>query len=92
MIWVLVVLIILLLGGVAVVAVGYGASMQPAESDRRSPALPAGRITATDLREVRFNAAVRGYRMDEVDELISRLVNQMSDSPAPPPSNQGSAE
>ncbi|HNJ78079.1 MAG TPA: DivIVA domain-containing protein [Marmoricola sp.] len=49
-------------------------------------------MTATDLREVRFNAAVRGYRMDEVDELISRLVNQMSDSPAPPPSNQGSAE
>ncbi|MEZ5112609.1 MAG: hypothetical protein R2693_03805 [Nocardioidaceae bacterium] len=40
MIWVLVMLTILLLGGVALVAAGYGDSMRPAQPDRRQVSLP----------------------------------------------------
>lgn len=78
MIWLLIILIILLIGGVAVVAAGYGRSLQPVQRSNRPLGLPAGKLAANDLEAVRFNTAVRGYRMDEVDELIDRLVKQLA--------------
>ena len=40
--------------------------------------MPADRdLTARDLRDVRFSLGFRGYRMDEVDSLLSRLVVQL---------------
>ena len=79
--WLAGVLVVLTLGGVAAVAAGLGGTMATAEQDRRPLDLPEGLIGAADLRGVRLNVAVRGYRMDEVDALIARLADQME----PPP-------
>ena len=83
MIWVLVMLTILLLGGVALVAAGYGDSMRPAQPDRRQVSLPDGPVTAHDLETIEFNTGLRGYRMDEVDALLARLASQLAGSQSP---------
>jgi DivIVA domain-containing protein len=80
MTWFFAVLIVLVLGAVAVVATGRGASMGVAYDDRADVALPADRlVTGDDLRALRFNTAVRGYRASEVDALIDRLATQLDD-------------
>jgi len=76
--WFFAVLIVLVIGAVAVVASGRGASMGPAYDDRADVALPSERpVTGEDLRALRFNTAVRGYRASEVDALIERLAAQL---------------
>lgn len=78
MMWFFAVLIVLVLGAVAVVASGRGDGLQPSYDDRHDVTLPADRpVSAADLREIRFNTAVRGYRMDEVDALLARLAAQL---------------
>lgn len=79
--WVAGILIVVTLGGVAAVAAGIGGVMASADDDRRPLDLPEGPITAAELREVRLNVAVRGYRMDEVDALLARLADQMEGPP-----------
>ena len=82
MTWFFAVLIVLVMGGVAVVAAGHGAPLGPAYDDRPDPGLPQdGPITAADLRAVRFNTAVRGYRADEVDAFIERMAAQLETQP-----------
>jgi DivIVA domain-containing protein len=72
--WVFAIVIVLVLGGVAVVAAGRGEPMARAYDDRPDALVPADRpLTAADLRKVRFSVALRGYRMSEVDALLSRL-------------------
>lgn len=76
MTWVLAILIVLALGGVAVVAAGRGGPMAPAWDDRPDATVPAeGPLSADDLRRVRFSLAFRGYRMSEVDALLDRLAS-----------------
>ena len=61
--------------GVAVVAAGRGGSLGPSYDDRRDVRLPADRpVSAEDLRDLRFNTVLRGYRPSEVDALLDRLV------------------
>ncbi len=80
MTWFFAVLIVLVLGAVAVVAAGRGASMGPAYPDRADVALPGDRpVTGDDLRALRFNTAVRGYRASEVDALIDLLAAQLDE-------------
>ena len=81
MMWFFAILIVLALGGIALLAAGKGAPMAEAGYDRPGPDLPAaGPIVATDLRRVRFSLAFRGYRMSEVDELLDRLARQLDSS------------
>jgi DivIVA domain-containing protein len=54
--------------------------------------LPEDRLTPADLDSVRLDTAFRGYRMDQVDEVIGRLGAEIRDlnlrlgpPPAPPP-------
>ncbi len=78
MTWFFAVLIVLMLGAVAVVAAGRGDSLGPSYDDRPDVRLPADRpVTGDDLREVRFNTAIRGYRADEVDALLEQLADQL---------------
>lgn len=82
--WLFAILVVLVMGGVAVVASGRGGSMPPAHDDRPDLALPADRpLGAGDLRAVRFPLAVRGYRMSDVDALLARLATEMEDRRAP---------
>jgi DivIVA domain-containing protein len=77
MMWLFAVLIVLALGGIAVVAAGRGAPMEPAYDDAPDSLVPAeGPVTADDLRRIRFPLAFRGYRMAEVDALLERLAEE----------------
>lgn len=79
MMWFFAILVVLALGGVAVVASGYGAPLARVHPDRPDVRVPSGRLSGADLRQVRFSTAVRGYRMDEVDALLSRLAAQLEE-------------
>ena len=77
MIWFFAILIVLALGGVAVVAAGRGQPLGPAYDDSPDSLVPSeGPVTADDLRRIRFPLAVRGYRMAEVDALLERLAEE----------------
>lgn len=85
MTWFFAVLIVLVIGATAVVASGHGASMGPAYDDRSDVLLPADRdVIGADLRALRFNTAVRGYRASEVDALIDRLAAQLDERSTDP--------
>jgi DivIVA domain-containing protein len=80
MMWFFAILIVLALGGVAVVASGRGTPMSPAYDDAADALVPAhGPVTADDLRRIRFPLAFRGYRMAEVDALLQRLAEEKED-------------
>jgi len=92
MMWFFAVLIVLAIGGVAVVASGRGAPLAPGYDDRPDAVVPADRpLTGDDLRAVRFSTAVRGYRASEVDALLDRLAAQLEGSP-PPGSDSGTLD
>jgi DivIVA domain-containing protein len=82
--WFFAVLIVLLMGGIAIVAVGSGGTMSEEYDDRPDVRVQAdGPLTAQDLRAVRFTTAIRGYRASEVDSLLARLSEQLdADQPA----------
>lgn len=83
MTWIWVLMAILLLGVTAAVAVGYGGSMGRAYPDRPELLLPADRmVAAEDLEDVRFSVVLRGYRMDEVDDVVRRLVRELAERDA----------
>lgn len=78
MMWFFAILLVLALGGVAVLAAGRGTPMAEAYDDRPDVRVPAGRpLTGDDLRRVRFSLAFRGYRMSEVDALLDRVADQL---------------
>lgn len=66
------------IAAVSVVAVGGGGSMADAEPDR-SPRgiLPAGDVDRGAVDGLRFSLALRGYRMNEVDDVLDRLVGEL---------------
>jgi len=76
--WFFAVLVVLAMGGIAVVAAGRGTPMAPAYDDRPDAMVPGDRtLVADDLRRVRFSLALRGYRMSEVDALLDRLAREL---------------
>jgi DivIVA domain-containing protein len=78
--WFFAILIVLALGGVAVVAAGRGAPLAEVYDDRPDAEVPAdGPLRAEDLRRVRFSLGFRGYRMSEVDALLDRLATELED-------------
>jgi DivIVA domain-containing protein len=90
--WLFAILIVLALGGVALVAAGRGAPLAEVYDDRPDATVPAdGPVRAEDLRRVRFSLALRGYRMSEVDALLDRLARQL-DEPAEPSDVAGQGE
>ena len=82
--WFFAVLLVLAMGGVAVIAAGKGAPLAEVYDDRPDAVVPAeGPLTAADLRRVRFSIALRGYRMSEVDALLDRLATEREQGGTP---------
>jgi len=78
MLWIFAIIVVLVLGGVVVVAAGHGDGLAPTYDDRPDVLLPTGRaLTAADLRATRFTVSWRGYRTSEVDALVARLEAQL---------------
>ena len=96
MVWLFAILIVLALGGIAMVASGRGAPLERAYDDRPDAVVPAsGPLSGADLRRVRFSLAFRGYRMSEVDALLDRLAaeKEARNEPDPPrPPGRGNGE
>ena len=82
MMWLFAIMVVLAMGGVALVASGRTGALPEEYDDRPDVRVPAGRLQASDLRKVRFSLAFRGYRMSEVDTLLARLAEQLEESPA----------
>lgn len=79
MMWVFAVLIVLVIGGIAVVAAGGGDSLAAQYDDRPDIRVPAeGPLSSEDLTKIRFTTVFRGYRASEVDALLDRLSAQLA--------------
>lgn len=63
---------------IAVVAAGRGDPLADADVNR-SPAatLPDGPLDRAAVDGLRFTVAIRGYRMDEVDQALERLLTDL---------------
>jgi DivIVA domain-containing protein len=77
MMWLFAILIVLAMGGVALVASGRTGALPEEYDDRPDARVPAGVLQGSDLRRVRFSLAFRGYRMSEVDTLLALLADQL---------------
>ncbi|MFI9782362.1 DivIVA domain-containing protein [Kitasatospora sp. NPDC051984] len=79
MFWVIVVAMAVVVGGAALVALGAGGSLPEAEHDRLTARLPQDRpLSRTDVDDLRLPMALRGYRMDEVDDVLDRLGAELA--------------
>lgn len=96
MMWVFAILVVLAMGGIAVVASGRGTPLAPVYDDRPDVVVPTDRpLVGEDLRRVRFSLAFRGYRMSEVDVLLDRLASQLEEpeeEPADDPAGRAATE
>jgi len=94
MMWLFAVLLVLAMGGVALLAAGRGRPMSEEYGDRPDSLVPVeGPLQGEHLRRIRFSLAFRGYRMSEVDELLDRLARELdartsSEAPDEQPAEQ----
>ncbi|MFN8189303.1 MAG: DivIVA domain-containing protein [Nocardioidaceae bacterium] len=80
MMWLFAVLIVLAMGGVALLAAGRGRPLAEEYGDRPDSLVPVdGPVQGDHLRRIRFSLAFRGYRMSEVDELLDRLARELDE-------------
>lgn len=81
--WFIAVVAIAALGVAAVAAAGGVGEMsgEPVHDVYRQ-SLPEGPLTADDVRAARFGLSLRGYAMDQVDDLLERLAAEIADRDA----------
>jgi DivIVA domain-containing protein len=78
MYWLQLVVIVALLAAVGWLAIGGGGHMSEPMPDRPDLALPdEGMLARNDVDRVRFSVGARGYRMDEVDDVLDRLAHEI---------------
>jgi DivIVA domain-containing protein len=63
--------------GLAALVFGRGEELAPLPPGATPTRLPAGEISGENVRELRFQQALRGYRMDEVDWVLDRLADEL---------------
>jgi DivIVA domain-containing protein len=56
---------------------GRGEQLAPLPPGTTPTRLPAEGVSGPDVRELRFQQAVRGYRMTEVDWVLDRLAAEL---------------
>ena len=70
----LLVIVVLLIGLTTAAAMGrISGFMAEPTSSHVFAGVPAGSLTAGDIGSLRFDRALRGYRMEQVDEVIDAL-------------------
>lgn len=78
-----VLLVVLVIGLTAVGVLGrFGGSMSEPTSSQRFAGLPDGPLGRADVAGLRFDQALRGYRMGQVDQVVERLADQLKDCEA----------
>lgn len=78
--WAIAVLIVAVLGTSAAIAAGAsdGMATEPVRDTYRQD-LSDGRLSGDDIRDLRFAVAVRGYGMEQVDEVLARLSGEIAE-------------
>ncbi len=67
------------LGLVVAVALGWiGGGLDAPVSSLPDIGLPEGEVAPPDLDRLRFAPALRGYRMDQVDQTLDRLAEELA--------------
>jgi DivIVA domain-containing protein len=56
---------------------GRGEELAPLPPGATPTRLPAAEVHGRDVRDLRFQQVVRGYRMDEVDWALGRLADEL---------------
>jgi DivIVA domain-containing protein len=56
---------------------GRGEELAPLAPDATPTRLPAREVSGTDVRDLRFQQVLRGYRMAEVDWALDRLAGEL---------------
>lgn len=70
--------VVLLVGlTVALVTGRIGGAMADPVSTQGFEGLPAGRVAPEAVAGLRFDQALRGYRMDQVDAVLDRLAAEL---------------
>ena len=76
---VLLLLAVGVVGGAAAVALGrVRGGLEPPTSTLPQVDLPPGPLSPDDVDRVRFSLGLRGYRMDQVDEVLARLRGELA--------------
>ena len=80
MTWLVLVVAVVLVGLTVAAVLGRidGSLREPTRSLAYVP-LPDDRLTPDDLEGIRLDTGLRGYRMDQVDEVIGRLAEEVGD-------------
>lgn len=75
-----VVLAVLLLGAAVAWAVARTdvPGVRPPVSTQSAQPLPEGPVGPDHVHDVRFDQAVRGYRMEQVDQALARLADELA--------------
>lgn len=73
----LTVLLVGVLVAVVVQRVPLG-GVEPPVTSQAFPGVPDGPLRSQDLVDLRFDLAVRGYRMAQVDDTLDRLSEEMA--------------
>ncbi|MFD2422030.1 DivIVA domain-containing protein [Amycolatopsis pigmentata] len=63
----------------AAVVFGRGEELAPLPPGSSPTRLPAGEVTGEDVRNVRYQLVLRGYKMSEVDWVMERLGAQIDE-------------
>jgi DivIVA domain-containing protein len=63
--------------GVAALVFGRGDDTPPLETDATPTVLPAEDVAGSDIRALRFQQVVRGYKPQEVDWALERLAREI---------------
>jgi DivIVA domain-containing protein len=63
----------------ASVLFGRGEELPPLPPGASPTRLPASDVTAEDLRNLRFQLVLRGYKMSEVDWVLQRLGTEVDE-------------
>lgn len=76
--WVLTVIAVVILGIAAVAATGkLGGMHHHVEPDVFRDSLPETPLTSADIAAIRFGVTLRGYAVDQVDDLLDRLAREI---------------
>jgi DivIVA domain-containing protein len=81
-VWIFFILVALLVVvALAAVVTGRFTPDPMAEPVRSTPhhGLPSDPVSAPDIDLVRFDTALRGYRMDQVDDVLDRLQQRLAE-------------
>jgi DivIVA domain-containing protein len=63
--------------GLAALVFGRGEELDPLPPGATPTRLPSGEVHGSDVRDLRFQQVVRGYRMDEVDWALGRVADEL---------------